>query len=75
LFILSNADHIHKIEKYMEKIFANIKAFVVTDGSPAITGLYSKEGEVIKIASVTWKNEDIEKWINKLEEKMREAVR
>ena len=34
-----------------------------------------KEGELLPIKSVTWKGEDVEKWINKLVEQMQTAVR
>ena len=75
IFILSNADDIRKVEGYLEKIFANVKSVDMIDGAPTFQGIISKEGEVLPIKSVTWKGEDVEKWINKLIDMMQLAVK
>ena len=64
------------MEKYLEKIFANVGAvYCAMEGAPNFSGLVSKEGEILPVKSVTWKNEDVEKWINNMIDKMQLAMK
>lgn len=78
LEIIGNSKSIPRLQKHFKKMFAGVHSLILEDADKIISGIASKEGEIVNFDSdlivSTEKHSKINDWLTKVEQSMKTAL-
>jgi len=72
LEIIGNSKNVARLQKHFKKMFAGISAITLSDDQTMVTGIASREGEIVAFGSpVVVTDKKVNEWLSGIEKEMR----